>query len=350
MTSKTLLSVDELIAAGLLQAKHRERLRAVEERYSIAVTPEITGLIDPTDPDDPITRQFLPDERELETAAFERADPIGDDAHSPVPGLVHRYPDRVLLKLLSACPVYCRFCFRRESVGVGKDAGLSEQALDAALRYVEERPQIFETILTGGDPLVLSARRLRGLSERLARIPHVQVLRVHTRAPIVSPRLATLDRLRALTASGKAVYMVLHVNHPRELTREAVEAVERIRAAGIATLSQTVLLSGVNDAADTLERLMRALVAARIIPYYLHHPDLAPGTGHFRIGLDEGRRLYAELARRLSGLALPSYVLDIPGGYGKVPAQQSHVERDQNGDWRVTDRSGVAHSYPGEAP
>ncbi len=344
----TLKSVADLVAAGLIDRERAPALHAVEARYSVAVTPEIAALIDPADPANPIARQFLPDARELETRPEERADPIGDDAFSPTEGLVHRYPDRVLLKLLSVCPVYCRFCFRRESVGGGKGAGLSDAALDAALAYIADHPHIFEVILTGGDPLALSARRLRALSERLALIPHVRVLRVHTRVPIAAPRLVTQDRLDALRASGKAVYMVLHVDHWRELAPQALAAAAKVQAAGVSTLAQTVLLAGVNDDADTLERLMRGLVAARITPYYLHHPDLAPGTGHFRVSLDEGRRLYAELARRLSGIALPSYVLDIPGGYGKVPVPQSHLERDETGGWRVVDRSGRAHSYPGE--
>lgn len=344
----TLKSVADLAAAGLVAPDRAPTLRAVEARYSVAVTPEIAALIEPGDPLDPIARQFLPDERELVTSPAELADPIGDDAFSPTQGLVHRYPDRVLLKLLSVCPVYCRFCFRRETVGLGKGAGLTDAALEAALAYIAERPQIFEVILTGGDPLALSARRLRAVAERLARIPHVEILRVHTRAPTAAPRLVTEDRLYALRASGKAVYMVLHVNHWRELSPEARAAIAKIQNAGVSTLAQTVLLAGVNDDVETLERTMRSLVAARITPYYLHHPDLAPGTGHFRLSLEDGRKLYAELARRVSGIALPSYVLDIPGGYGKVPLQQSHLERDGNGGWRVIDRKGAAHSYPGE--
>ncbi len=342
----TLKSVADLVAAGLVDPAGAEALRAVEARYSVAVTPEIAALIDRADPADPIARQFLPDPRELETRPEERSDPIGDDAFSPAEGLVHRYPDRVLLKLLSVCPVYCRFCFRRETVGLGKGATLSDEALARALAYVAERPQIFEVILTGGDPLALSARRLAAAAEKLAAIPHVAVLRIHTRAPTAAPRLVTAERLAALKASGKAVYMVMHVDHARELSAPARAAVGRIQSAGISTLAQTVLLAGVNDAVDTLEELMRALVRAQIEPYYLHHPDLAPGTGHFRLSLERGRALYAELARRLSGIALPSYVLDIPGGFGKVPLQQSHLEQDEDGGWRVRDRAGGRHRYP----
>jgi lysine 2,3-aminomutase len=346
--ARLLRSVDDLVSAGLVASERAEALREVERRYSVAVTPQIAALIDPADPNDPIARQFLPDPRELETRPEERADPIGDDAFSPATGLVHRYADRVLLKLLSVCPVYCRFCFRRETVGLGKGATLTDAEIDRALDYVAARPEIFEVILTGGDPLALSARRLETVSRRLATIAHVAVLRVHTRAPTAAPDLVTPERLAALTASGKAVYMVLHVDHARELTPAAREAIARIQGAGIVTLAQTVLLAGVNDDADTLERLMRGLVAARITPYYLHHPDLAPGTGHFRLSIEQGRGLHAELARRVSGVALPAYVLDIPGGFGKVPLQQSHLERDESGGWVARDRSGRPHAYPGE--
>lgn len=345
---KSLLTVDELVAAGLIPPHRAEALRAVEHRYSLAVTPEIAALIDAGDPKDPIAKQFLPDERELDRKDYERADPIGDDAFSPVEGLVHRYPDRVLLKLLSVCPVYCRFCFRRETVGRGKGDVSPEAATAAALAYIADHREIFEVILTGGDPLALSARRLGLVSARLAKTAHVRLLRVHTRAPIAAPELVDRERLDALRSSSKALYVVLHVNHWRELSPTARAAIAKLQDAGISALAQTVLLAGVNDEADTLERLMRELVALQVKPYYLHHPDLAPGTAHFRLGIEAGRRLYAELARRVSGVALPAYMLDIPGGFGKVPAQPAHVVRAEADRWRALDRAGRAHPYPDE--
>lgn len=345
MPVKPLLSVDDLLAAGLLSLERADVLRTVEARYSVAVTPEIAALIDPSDPTDPIARQFLPDERELVTLPHERADPIGDDAHSPLPGLVHRYPDRVLLKLLTVCPVYCRFCFRRETVGRGKGDVLPEVAVDAALDYVAAHPQIFEVILTGGDPFMLSPRRLAAVARRLAAIPHVAILRVHTRAPTAAPDLITPERLAALDESGKALYVALHVNHPRELTDNAGAAIARLQAAGATLLSQSVLLAGVNDDDDVLERLMRDLVALRVKPYYLHHLDLAPGASHFRVSLATGQRLYGELARRVTGVALPSYVLDIPGGFGKARVAEAQLSPDEDGGWRVLDRAGRAHTY-----
>ncbi|MCC3244501.1 lysine-2,3-aminomutase-like protein [Methylocystis sp. WRRC1] len=340
---KTLLSLDDLAAAGFLGPGRAQALRGVESQYSVAVTPDMAALIDAADPADPIARQFLPDARELVTLPQELADPIGDDAHSPAPGLVHRYPDRVLLKLLTVCPVYCRFCFRRETVGRGKGDVLSPEATDAALEYIAGHRQIFEVILTGGDPLMLSGRRLSAVARRLAKIPHVAVLRVHTRAPTAAPDLVTQERLDALRVSGKALYVALHVNHSRELAPAARAAIARLHEAGATLLSQTVLLKGVNDDADTLERLMRDLVALRVKPYYLHHPDLAPGTSHFRLSLDAGRRIHAELTRRVTGVAVPRYVLDIPGGFGKAPV--SDAETDGEGGWRIADRSGPVHLY-----
>jgi lysine 2,3-aminomutase len=340
MSTKTLRSLSDLAAAGLLPAD-AATLRDVVARYSVAVTPDIVRLI--ADTADPVGRQFLPDARELVTLPQERADPIGDDAHSPVAGVVHRYPDRVLLKLLTVCPVYCRFCFRRETVGSGKGDLLDEAEVDAALDYIAANPQIFEVILTGGDPLMLSPRRLAAVAERLAQIPHVAVLRVHSRAPTAAPDLVTAERLDALRASGKALFLVLHVNHSRELTEAARAAIARLRAAGATLLSQTVLLSGVNDDAAVLESLMRDLLRLGVKPYYLHHPDLAPGTSHFRVGVEAGKAIHAELSRRLTGIGAPAYVLDIPGGFGKTPV--AGMEPDGTGGYRVTDRAGRVHSY-----
>ena len=325
-----------------------DALTAVAARYSVAVTPEIAALIDPSDPSDPIARQFLPDARELITRADELTDPIGDDVHSPVAGLVHRYDDRVLLKLASVCPVYCRFCFRRESVGRGKGRALSSDEIANALDYVAARPQICEVILTGGDPLAASAARLSEVSARLAQIPHVTKLRAHTRVPTAAPKLVTIERIAALRASGKALHVALHVNHPRELGSEARAAIARLRESGAALLAQTVLLNGVNDEARLLEALMRELLALGVKPYYLHHPDKAPGTSHFRVSLDRGRRIHKELERALRQDA-PRYVLDIPGGFGKVPVKEPHVARMSARRWRIQDRFGATHDYV-EAP
>jgi lysine 2,3-aminomutase len=334
----------ELVAAGLAPPEKLADLARVAERYAVAITPAIAALIDRADPNDPVARQFVPDIAELATTPDERADPIGDNVHSPVEGIVHRYPDRVLLKLVNVCAVYCRFCFRREMVGPGKQM-LSAAKLDAALAYIKAHPEIWEVILTGGDPLVLSARRLGDVIERIAAIDHVKIVRLHTRLPVVSPEKITPSLVRALKAPDKTTYVALHANHPRELTPAVRAAIARIVDAGIPMVSQSVLLRHVNDDVKTLEDLMRAFVECRIKPYYLHHADLAPGTSHFRTTLREGQALMRALRGRVSGLAQPTYVLDIPGGYGKVPVGPGYIDMGAEAGAVVEDVSGVKHAY-----
>ncbi len=338
----TLRSLDALDAAGLIG--RREGLEAVAARYAVAVTPTLVGRMDPAAADDPVRRQFVPDARELVETPGEDGDPIGDDAHSPVPGLVHRYPDRVLLKLVGVCAVYCRFCFRREMVGPGAEASLSPQALDAALDYIARTPTLWEVVVTGGDPFMASPRRLAALAERIAAMGHVAVLRFHTRVPIAAPERVTAELVAALKADGLATYVAVHANHAREIGPEARAALARLADAGIPLLGQSVLLAGVNDTAEALEALFRALAASRVKPYYLHHPDLAPGTAHFRLPIARGQALMRALRGRLSGLALPTYVLDIPGGHGKVPVGPGYLEPTPEG-WRVSDPCGAAHAY-----
>lgn len=319
-------------------------LQQVAQRYAVAVTPTIDGLIDKTDPFDPIALQFLPDARELATLPEERIDPIGDDAHAPAEGIVHRYPDRVLLKPVHVCPAYCRFCFRREMVGPGKRPTLSRAALDGALNYIATHPEIWEVILTGGDPFLLSPRRARDIVQRLSAMDHVKVIRWHTRVPIVDPQRVTPTFVKAIR-TDKATYVALHANHPRELTAEARAACARLIEAGIPMLGQSVLLRGVNDNIETLSALMRAFVETRIKPYYLHHPDLAPGTSHFRMTLEEGRALISALRDAVSGLCQPTYVLDIPGGVSKAVASASDVDL-RDGACAVRGRDGAWRAYP----
>jgi lysine 2,3-aminomutase len=340
-----LTSADALVEAGFVDASRRADVAEVARSYAISVTPTVAALIDASDPDDPIARQFIPDPRELVVALEERADPIGDVTASPVEGVVHRYPDRVLLKLVHVCPVYCRFCFRRDIVGPSSPTHLAPAAIARACDYIARNPEIWEVILTGGDPLILSPRRLRDVFTRLHAIDHVRVLRIHTRVPVVDPDLMTNDLLETLQSSGKTLYVVLHANHPREFTPQAKTACSRIVDAGLPMLSQSVLLRGVNDDVETLASLMRGFVEMRIKPYYLHHPDLARGTAHFRLSIEEGRALVDALRGRLSGLCQPHYMLDIPGGFGKVPIPTSAFRRGENG-YEVTDFRGATHIYP----
>ena len=341
-----------LIAAGLADAADADRLAPVLRRYALAVTPYLAERMADEAPDGPLRRQYLPDAAEANVQPAELADPIGDGAHTPVvkgpvKGIVHRYPDRVLLKPLHACAVYCRFCFRREMVGPGGDA-LNEAELSAALDYIASRPEVWEVVVTGGDPFMLSPRRLAHIVEALAAVPHVEVVRFHTRAPMADPTRVTDDLTAALRREGVAVWVAVHANHADEFTPQAAAALARLADAGVPLVGQTVLLKGINDRAETLEALLRAMVRHRVKPYYLHHPDLAPGTSHFRPSLAEGRALAKGLRGRLSGLAQPTYVLDIPGGWGKVPATDAWAAADDAaGGWTVEDPQGGRHRYEG---
>lgn len=344
--SRPLSTPEALQEAGLVSEDEAAALAPVADQYAIAVTPFLADRIDRSDPDDPIARMFVPRPEELVRTAEELADPIGDGAHTPVPGIVHRYPDRVLLKPVAVCPVYCRFCFRREMVGPGIGETLSPSELDAALDYIRTQPGVREVILTGGDPFMLSPARAAALTQVIAAIPHVEVIRWHTRMPVADPARITPEFAEALNADGKAVYVSIHINHLKELSPETKAAAARLADAGFPLVSQSVLLRGVNDDVAALADLMQALVAARIRPYYLHHPDLAPGTGHFRVSVEEGQALYSGLRDRVSGLALPHYVIDIPGGVSKANAASSDVVETPEGR-SLRGRDGNLHPYKG---
>lgn len=353
-----LRSGEDLAAAGLIppdRAGEADRVRAV---FDVAIPPSYLDAIAEAGPADPVWRTAVPSVEELVVRPGELADPIGDEAHTPVRGVTHRYADRALLKPTYACAVYCRFCFRRYAVGKGEET-LRRSELDEALAYIERTPELWEVILTGGDPLVLSDGRLAEILDRLRAIEHVRVLRVHTRVPVVLPARIT-DELAALLAGPKPrsraegrrkpVWVVIHANHARELTPAAEEAIERLADRGIPLLNQSVLLAGVNDTPEAQEALLRRLVELRVKPYYLHHADLARGTGHFRTSLEHGQELVRSLRGRVSGLCQPTYVVDLPGGHGKVPAAAGAVHREvgPEGDETVWIEApdGRRHRYP----
>jgi lysine 2,3-aminomutase len=325
--------------------------RTVEDvaaRYRVAVSDYLLDHIG-ANASGPLGRQYLPDTRELDRAPADRADPIGDAAHSPVPGIVHRYPNRVLLMPLETCAVYCRFCFRRERVGQAGHGLLSDADLTGALGYIAHTPAIREVILTGGDPFILSPRRLETILGALAKIDHVKIVRFHTRVPVADPKRVTDTLCTLLGACEKTLYVVTHVNHADELTPAAERTFHGLRRAGCILLSQSVLLKGINDTAEALAALFQGLAERGVKPYYLHHPDLAEGTGHFRLPPEIGQALMRDVRAQVSGLAMPLYVLDIPGGYGKVPIQSCHIR--QEGDaYTVVDGKGHRHEYdPGVA-
>ncbi len=340
---RAISSVAGLAAHGLVPSVQLKALAKVEENFSTRLTPEVLKQIKSADFTDPLFRQYVPSANELNVLADELADPTGDGAHSKVKGIIHRYQDRLLLTPTHTCQVYCRFCFRRETVGKSA-AMLSTAELSTAFAYIAAQPQIHEVILSGGDPLVLSDRRLKEIMQQLAAIAHVQVIRIHTRVPLVEPTRITPALLKILSVRP-AVYVAVHVNHAAELSQTVCKSLKRLTRAGIPLLSQTVLLKGVNDDAEILATLFRALVANRVKPYYLHHLDRAKGTSHFRVSIKRGQEIMRSLRGKLSGIAQPTYVIDIPGGFGKVPIGPDYVSETPGGAYEIADPSGRRHHY-----
>jgi lysine 2,3-aminomutase len=345
---RALTTASQLLDAGLIEEHDLAAVVEVARTFGIGITSQTRRLIDDGDREDPIAAQFVPTAAELNVTEEELHDPIGDEPHSPMPGIVHRYPDRVLLKPSTVCAVYCRFCFRRETVGAGSEA-LDDDALDAALAYIESKEQIWEVIISGGDPFILSPRRLERIMSRLDDIPHVGVVRFHTRVPVVKPDIIDAAFIRAIKIQ-KAVYVVLHVNHARELSEAARCACAKLIDAGLPMLSQTVLLKNVNADPASLRTLFRKLVELRIKPYYLHHGDLARGTGHFRTSIVEGQELMRALRGHISGLCQATYVLDIPGGHGKVPIGPSYLTETEPGHFVICDHRNRPHDYSDVVP
>lgn len=343
VATHTLRSIEELESRNLVSKNQHSGIAKVLEKFSLAITPHVLDVMSGSDSEGAVAAQFVPSTLELEEHPNESSDPIGDSTHTPVAGIIHRYSDRVLLNAIQTCAVYCRFCFRRENVGPG-NGGLTPEQLDKAIKYISDDDQIWEVILSGGDPLTLSPRRLSAVIEKISAIPHVGVVRLHTRVPCVAPDKITSDVLAALK-KHPAVYVVLHVNHADEITLEVSKKLAMLADSGIPLLSQSVLLKDINDNAETLTKLFRKLLVNRVKPYYLHHGDLAKGTGHFRTSIKRGQELMRELRGPLSGLCQPQYVLDLPGGYGKVPIGHQYLERLSSGAYELDDVFGGKQSY-----
>lgn len=342
MNKKTLRTLDTLVQHELINKKNLPDLEQVVEDFSLAVTDQMHQLIDKSDPSDPIAKQFIPSAQENHVSDLEKTDPIGDEVFTKVKGIVHRYPDRCLFMPVHVCPVYCRFCFRKEKVGAS-GATLTPEELDAALTYLEEHKDIWEVILTGGDPFILKPEYLKTLIEKINEIEHIEVIRIHTRVPVVDPERINPEMIAALKGE-KPVYVLLHANHPNEFSPAAIKACAQLVDAGIPMLSQTILLKELNDNIEVLTQLMRCFIRNRIKPYYLHHPDLARGTQHFRTTIGKGQELMKQLRGKFSGLCQPVYVLDIPGGFGKVPVGPNYVTGDED-EYLVEDYLGNVHKY-----
>ena len=342
-----MLTLDELrtylIEKGIEPSQTQVAKAAVPSLLPVRVPRYYLDLIDWKDPDDPILRQVLPLRDEALTLVDDLRDPIGDGPNSPVPGIVHRYPDRVLFLLTATCAIHCRFCFRREFIGKPV-LTLRRAEYQAALEYVGTHPEIWEVILSGGDPLVFPDAYLRNVLGQLRAIPHVRIIRLHSRIPAILPSRLTVE-FAEMARQVAPVYLVVHINHPREVTPEFAHHIGILVDRGIPVLSQTVLLHGVNDQVTTLAELFKRLVESRIKPYYLHQLDRAPGTNHFRVPIREGLRLMQGLRGHISGLCLPTYMLDIPGGHGKVPLGVPYVHAEENGIYEIVNHNGETFRY-----
>jgi lysine 2,3-aminomutase len=333
--SKGLVSIPQLKSAAFsgMPDCPPETLKAIQENFDIRIPVAfVPGM---SLGDETLAKQVLPSPEELVFLPEELEDPIGDEAHTPVEGITHRYSDRALLKVTYQCAVYCRFCFRRYKVS-DTEHNIDENKLDKALQYVESHPEIWEVILTGGDPLTLTNSKLAKMIERMSQIPHVKVIRFHTRIPTALPSRIDAGLLEIFQKAPQAIWIVAHVNASSEITPEAEAAFQKLSHAGISVLSQSVLLKGVNDTFDKLKELFRKLVLCHVKPYYLHYPDLAQGTNHFRVSLTEALALVTSLRGRISGICIPQLVVDIPGGLGKITVDPQLSKQLSEITWEFT--------------
>jgi len=333
----------EFEQAFALTHDEREGLDAASARFEVAVTPHFASLCDPVDPACPLRRQVLPSAAELRHAFHERRDPLGEDPHRVAPGLVHKYPDRVLLLATPTCASYCRYCTRARWVASGEVP--SSDDLDGAIAYIERTTTVRDVLVSGGDPLLLSTRRLATLLDRLARIDHLALVRIGTRVPVFVPQRIDADLVHALRPRRIPTYVNVHINHARELAPACREALARLADGGVPLGGQAVLLRGINDDAEALRALFFGMLSARVRPYYLFHCDPVLGTAHLRTSVERGLEILGELVGHASGMAVPKYVVDLEGG-GKVPLWPDHVEgRTEEGAWLLRGFSGTIQEY-----
>jgi len=339
--ARDLASLERVLA---LTDDERRAIAALDDGgLPLQITPHFLSLIDPRDPNDPLRRQMVPRVDEHAHDPFARRDPLGEEALSVVPNLVHRYPDRVLLLATDRCGAYCRFCTRKRLVGQGPTPSLDE--LTPALDYVRAHDEIREVIVSGGDALALTDARLDVLLGRIREIPHVEIIRLATRMIAFAPSRVT-DALVDVMRRHQPVYVLAHFNHPREIPDVTARAITTLVDAGVPVLNQTVLLRGVNDDADTLAALFRHLTRLRARPYYLHQCDVAEGTAHFRVPLSRALEIVAALRGKVSGLSVPTFVVDVPGGKGKVPLHTSVIVDEDEESVTLRGSMGETARYP----
>ena len=291
--------------------------------FRVDITPYFISLIDPEDPADPIRRQIIPTADEITPFTGMMEDSLAEDRHSPVPGLVHRYPDRVLMLVTTQCASYCRYCTRSRIVG-DPSATFSRAEFDLQIEYLKRTPQVRDVLLSGGDPLTMAPRILEELLARLREIPHIEIIRIGTRVPVFMPMRVTPE-LTSMLEKYHPLWMNIHVNHPNEITAELAEACDRLSRAGIPLGNQSVLLAGVNDCPHIMRQLVQDLVRIRVRPYYIYQCDLVEGAGHFRTPVAKGIEIMEALRGHTSGYAVPTFVVDAPGGGGKIPVSPNYL-------------------------
>ncbi|MDX2227887.1 MAG: KamA family radical SAM protein [Verrucomicrobiae bacterium] len=336
--------LDQLEKLINLTPAERAGVLFTNTKLSMAITPHFFSLIDVDDPACPIRRQVIPRLEETEEGPFDMADPCGEDSHSPVPGLVHRYPDRVLFLVTDRCASYCRYCTRSRVVSGAGEQHL-ETDFDRAIGYIREHPEIRDVLLSGGDPLLLSDEKLDHILSRLRAIPHVEFIRIGTRIPIFLPQRITPE-LCAMLRRYHPLWMSVHTNHPRELTTEVRDALGRLADAGIPLGNQAVLLHGVNDRIDTMKALLHKLLMCRVRPYYIYQCDLIKGSSHLRVPVRKGMEIMENLRGHTTGYAVPTYVIDAPGGGGKVPVAPGYVLESDEERTVVRNYEGRVFEYP----
>jgi lysine 2,3-aminomutase len=314
------------------------------KKLALGITPHFFNLIDREDPDCPIRRQVVPRIEESNTAPDEMQDPCGEDSNMPVPGLVHRYPDRVLLLVTDRCASYCRYCTRSRVVSGAGEQELTMD-LEGAFAYLEKHPEVRDVLLSGGDPLLLSDSKLDAILTRLRQIPTIEFIRIGTRIPIFLPQRITTDLLNVLK-KHHPLWMSVHSNHPKELTQEVRMSLGRLADAGIPLGNQSVLLKGVNDRADTLKSLFHKLLLCRVRPYYLYQCDLISGSAHLRTSIREGQEIMEHLRGHTTGYAVPTYVVDGPGGGGKIPIGPNYIVGMADNRIILKNYKGDVYEYP----
>ena len=336
-------SLSDLESRMELTQEERAGVLLAGNKLAMSITPHFFSLINKDDPNCPIRRQIIPRMEEAWTAPEELADPCGEDSHMPVPGLVHRYPDRVLFLTTDRCASYCRYCTRSRVV-----SGVGEQKLEmqheAAFNYLEEHPEIRDVLLSGGDPLLLSDAKLERILTRLSAIPHIQFLRIGSRFPIFCPQRITPELCKML-AKFQPLFLSIHVNHPRELTSEVRDALGMLADHGIVMGNQSVLLKDVNDSVETQKALVHKLLMCRVRPYYLYQCDLITGSSHLRTSVKKGLDIIEGLRGHTSGYAIPQYVIDGPGGGGKIPLNPDYVMEHNRDEVTLRNYEGKTFTY-----